>query len=305
MQRAAKNEYGPGQPGWAELEHARACFESAESLFDKRAPEPALVLLHSIANALIASALHRAGTDPTELTQEQRWAAFEALAKFDEVLKTLPDGERVQAGAALGAPAASLAELPRQEREVAAGAALRWATRVYGRSRREVGSVAHFKKVRIARIAVTALLLVFVLSLIEKSVVAARRGPNLAAGRSVTVSSDHKKAGRPPKGLVDGKKDVYGFCTEDTTKPWVEIDLGKPRTIRRVVVFNRYDCCEDRALPLTIEVSTDRIGYQRVAQIVDPFEVRELVFLPRPARYVRLIVRGPKTILHLNEVEIY
>jgi hypothetical protein len=182
---------------------------------------------------------------------------------------------------------------------------LAWARKVLERTKRGVGRVAHVKRVRVARILSTALAIGLAAYMVRTKIVERRRGLNWAAGKSVLLSSENKKYGRPPEGLVDGKTDAYGFCTKDSNKPWAEIELGQPRLIKRVVVHNRYDCCEDRALPLSIELSTDRHKYETISRVIAPFKVHDVTFPPRRARFVRLIVRGPKTILHLNEVEVY
>ena len=44
------------------------------------------------------------------------------------------------------------------------------------------------------------------------------------------------------------------FHTTSSDHPWLEIDLGAEHLIRSVLVKNRADCCQKRALPLNVEI---------------------------------------------------
>ena len=80
-------------------------------------------------------------------------------------------------------------------------------------------------------------------------------GPNLAAGKPFRLSSTFSGwAGCVANNGCNGLM----FHTETENNPWVEIDLGAPKKVRRIEVINRGDCCADRATPLVAEVSTDR-----------------------------------------------
>jgi hypothetical protein len=55
-----------------------------------------------------------------------------------------------------------------------------------------------------------------------------------------------------PKGPAsDGSTFIH---TTFSDHPWIEIDLGAEHTLRSILVENRADCCQDRALPLNFEV---------------------------------------------------
>ncbi|MEW5851318.1 MAG: discoidin domain-containing protein [Myxococcota bacterium] len=129
------------------------------------------------------------------------------------------------------------------------------------------------------------------------------RGPNLARGRPVTTSSEF-----PPHpgraGVVDGVLDVMGFCTNNEDRPWVQVDLGAVQSVREVHVYNRSDCCSERAIPLAVEVSEDGRSWREVAKRQDVFDVWKHRFEPVRARHVRLRLLG-RNHLHLNEVEVY
>lgn len=131
----------------------------------------------------------------------------------------------------------------------------------------------------------------------------ARRGPNLALGQATSSSSAYGNQ-KTTHGAVDGKKTAHGFHTAEETKPWLLIDLGSTKTIGTVVVYNRSDCCEDRAVPLVVEASVDGEEFEVVARREKKFSRWEASFPKREARFVRLMAEK-KTFLHLNEVEIY
>jgi len=103
---------------------------------------------------------------------------------------------------------------------------------------------------------------------------------------------------------VDGDRSNLGFHSAGDTNPSVIIDLGKVETVSRVVVFNRADCCQERAVPLLVESSRDGLAYQRLGERTKVF-FRWDVDVPRvPARYVRLTLERLGT-FHLSEVEVY
>jgi hypothetical protein len=94
------------------------------------------------------------------------------------------------------------------------------------------------------------------------------------------------------------------FHTSEELNPWFEVDLGRPKSVRRLYVQNRADCCQERAVPLLAEVSADRSSWQQVARRDAPFALWEPTFPPVQARYVRL--RVPRfTALHLEQVKVY
>ena len=94
------------------------------------------------------------------------------------------------------------------------------------------------------------------------------------------------------------------FHTNEELNPWFEVDLGRPKSVRRLYVKNRADCCQERAVPLLAEVSTDRSSWRQVARRDASFALWEPTFPAVPARYVRL--RVPRlTALHLEQVKVY
>lgn len=103
-----------------------------------------------------------------------------------------------------------------------------------------------------------------------------------------------------------GESAAYGvlFHTQNELDPWVEIDLGEERPVHAVEITNRYDCCQERAVPLLLELAGETRDFGEVGRIDAPFERATLEPAGAPsARYVRLQVRG-RTMFHLAEVRV-
>jgi hypothetical protein len=116
-------------------------------------------------------------------------------------------------------------------------------------------------------------------------------GPNLAAGKPIRVSSAW--AGCPCEGIF--------FHTEKENNPWLEYDLGTPKAIHRIEIKNRAECCEERSVPLIVEMSNDRAKWTEVVRREKEFSSWTVTFPKRTARYVRF--RVPRvTELHFKEV---
>jgi hypothetical protein len=104
--------------------------------------------------------------------------------------------------------------------------------------------------------------------------------------------------------LVDGDPYTLGCHTEWGPNQFVTVDLGAPHAIQRVVVTNRRDCCQERAVPLLLEVSDDGRAFRPIAERQEPFRVWTASGLGAHGRYVQLRLAAPN-ILHLSEVEVY
>jgi hypothetical protein len=102
---------------------------------------------------------------------------------------------------------------------------------------------------------------------------------------------------------ADGSCTDVAFHTNEESNPWVEYDLGAPKKVHRVEVKNREECCRDRAVPLVVELSSDRSNWVEVARRDEEFTSWTAKFPSRTARYVRL--RVPRnTTFHLREVAV-
>jgi hypothetical protein len=137
---------------------------------------------------------------------------------------------------------------------------------------------------------------------------AIRRGTarrNLALHRPVTVSDSDPTYGVDAAQVVDGDQLNLGFHTGDVKNPTLTIDLGELVPVARIAIFNRVDCCQDRALPLSVALSSDGKKFMTVDHRNRGFQQWE-VLLPSHsrARFVRLL-RGGRGAFHLAEVEVY
>ena len=131
------------------------------------------------------------------------------------------------------------------------------------------------------------------------------KAPNLALNRPVEVSSRNAEHGADPGLVVDGKRTNLGFHSGDDKGPHtVTVDLGRARRIHRVDVFNRADCCQDRAVPLSLEVSSDGRSFRKLLVRIDQFSLWKAEFPATEARYVRLVQKSDSA-FHLSEIEVY
>jgi hypothetical protein len=124
-------------------------------------------------------------------------------------------------------------------------------------------------------------------------------GPDLAAGRPLRVSSTWSGWKACVSTGCNGL--ILHTTTEDN--PWVEIDLGAPRAVHRIEVFNRDNCCFENATPLVAEVSTDGAAWTQVARSDRDFGSWKPTFPTRTARYVRLRVPR-RSELHLASIAV-
>jgi hypothetical protein len=130
-----------------------------------------------------------------------------------------------------------------------------------------------------------------------------RDARELAAGKPWTASSFNGGGCASPAQRC-AESPSFFFHTTEEANPWVEFDLGEPRSISRARVENRRDCCTDRAVPLTIEVSTNHKDWKTVARQAEDFTTWDVGFGSVAARWVRLRTQR-KTYLHLAEVRIW
>jgi hypothetical protein len=126
--------------------------------------------------------------------------------------------------------------------------------------------------------------------------------PDLTPGASWRASSVY--AGCDLKAhTCDGNATDVFFHTQQEQNPFIEYDLGSQKQVRRVDVTNRSDCCQERAIPLLVELSDDRKQWREVARRAETFRSIKLSFAPTEARYVRLRA-ADDTWLHLEKVAI-
>lgn len=126
---------------------------------------------------------------------------------------------------------------------------------------------------------------------------------DLAAGKRWRASSTLSEC-HPDRIECGGVRTAIFFHTREEPQPWVEFDLTAPTTFRSVSVANRSDGLQERAVPLVLEVSDDRVTWRELARREEPFNGWSPSFDAVTARYVRL--RATRTtFLHLEAVKIH
>ncbi|MFO0927019.1 MAG: discoidin domain-containing protein [Gemmataceae bacterium] len=89
-------------------------------------------------------------------------------------------------------------------------------------------------------------------------------GGLLSAEGRVTFSSVSRPHGEPWKHFLVGRDVAPGaFHTDHERRPWVQVELPRPRTLTGIVVVNR-DGNGSRQVPLRIQVSADGTTWQDV-----------------------------------------
>lgn len=125
---------------------------------------------------------------------------------------------------------------------------------------------------------------------------------DLAAGKHWRLSHP-SEGGLPSEGLGPSTTGTHLFHTGHVVDPSIEIDLGAEHLIRGVRIDNRSDCCQERALPLDVEIF-DGTRWQLIAQRRTAFSVWRYDVDPVRARRIR--VRHPgANYFHLKRISIY
>lgn len=108
----------------------------------------------------------------------------------------------------------------------------------------------------------------------------------------------------PISGTLDhrGQHDLL-LHTAEEQDPWLVVDMLESRAVERIVVKNRLDCCQERGLPMVVELRAANGSYVEVARRSTPFDTWEIEIVAASARYLRLRVEQ-KTFLHLHAIEI-
>lgn len=141
-----------------------------------------------------------------------------------------------------------------------------------------------------------------------KTAPASEKTVNLALGRYASQSSLYDGTSQ---GAVDGVKvGDRGFHTLEEQGAWWQVDLGSVRPLTEIVVFNRMDCCAERARTIEVKLSNDGKKWKTVMANKDAvfggFDGNPLRVAVKgnSARYVRLQL-AENNFLLLDEVEVY
>jgi hypothetical protein len=293
----------PGQPGWDFFVFGRSGLSYAGQLGESTGGQISALLLYRDACALFMRAqLARAGIDPSGIAHQECWRRLVALPMGASLDAGLTPAQRQLVTGALSAQGEGfLAEQPEDQRPEAMRTLTALAHGLGHSLESDAKRTRRVLRSRWLRISVTSLL---VLTACWKVMAKLADSPNLALHRPVTVVTQHSLFGRDTSLLVDGDHTNLGFHTLEGPNQTATIDLGGVHRVSRVVVYNRSDCCQERAVPLRIEVSEDGKSFRAVADRTQTFDRWIAKFSSTRARYVRLTYLG-KTAFHLSEVEVY
>lgn len=135
---------------------------------------------------------------------------------------------------------------------------------------------------------------------------------NLALNKPTRQSSRSEwSTSNDQAGAVDGKKTGgYGFHTNREKNPWWQVDLGEVKQISEIRIFNRTDCCAERARTIEVWLSNDGTRWKRIfannGTIFGGVSGKPLTInvAGTSTRFVRLQL-AETTWFHLDEVEVY
>ena len=131
---------------------------------------------------------------------------------------------------------------------------------------------------------------------------------NLAREATVTASSTYDAAGYPLSNLVNGKRADFPH-TRAEDGAWLALDFGRARTIDRVVLWNRLDCCQDRLKSYVIELDANDCAFDDALTLVDVTArpagaPSSWAFEPLTARCLRLRQKENMP-LHPGELQVF
>ncbi|MEY2929678.1 MAG: type domain [Pseudomonadota bacterium] len=298
--------FGPGMPGFAAFELGARALQDALRLSESGASAAsALLLLRAAVLSLLSAQLARgsssgAGEPPAELPVD-RWACLLAQPGLRPLLQRLPEEQSALLQRLLAPGGEEAAPLPPAQRGHCLATLQRLAFHLGDPLERAAATVRRQRTARRLRsVALAALLLVGLLTLALR--LSSR--PNLALHQPVMVETSDPQYAVNPERVVDGDRSSVGFMTPYGGAHTLRIDLQSVQRIRSVFIYNRMDCCLDRAVPLSVEVSSDGEHFRHVADRSRHFALWKARFPPVEARWVRLVHLSAEP-FHLSEVEVY
>lgn len=304
---ADKKGFSKSSPGWGEFDLARQARAGIVQIGETGEGNGAVLLLERAeVLLLIRSHLAKQNKAPAgAVLTASDWENARKLPVIAEAWAELSGAQQSALEAGLG-PQAELAlvNLDIKQRRYLASALRKLASILAEPLEREASLVGRVLFMRWARLGAAALVLLAIAWVISGAVEKRFAKPNIARGRPVTISSQFGDVALDHTLLVDGDRTNLGFHTDTGPNQWVTIDLGSPKSISKVVVYNRVECCQERAVPLRLEVSDDNVNYRKVVDRTEEFDVWTAKGLDVTGRYVRLRHLG-SNFLHFAEVEVY
>jgi hypothetical protein len=157
---------------------------------------------------------------------------------------------------------------------------------------------------RLLRLALPVVALALVVGGSLFAVERAEQAKDVLRGKPWVASSRWPEGGCTSPAQECAGSPMYFFATGEEDSPWIEFDLGSPQGVSGFRIVNRKDCCQERAVPLVIEVSLDHSKWTEVARKTDEFRSWKGSFPSTPARWVRLKVPR-RSFLHLAAVRLF
>jgi hypothetical protein len=125
---------------------------------------------------------------------------------------------------------------------------------------------------------------------------------NLATNARITTNGQLPES-PSVAGLHDGVLWRIGAQTATAESPWILLDLGEPRTISRIAVYNCIEDCPNDSIPLIVEVGSSERDLRVVARKNIVFDRWVAEFPPKSYRFVRLRQLSEGS-LALSEIDI-
>jgi len=140
--------------------------------------------------------------------------------------------------------------------------------------------------------------------------------PNIAQGKKATQSTTGH-GGKASRAVDGNTASRYGSgsCTHTnkSSKTWWQVDLGKTFEVRKVVVYNRSDCCQSRLNNFQVRVGdfsgspTAIAKNTKCGSAVSSTKAENIVMCPREnrSRFVSVDLFTRSDVLTLCEVKVY
>jgi hypothetical protein len=304
---ARETTFTAGQPGFFAYDVARQICDDVVKIGETGKGSWAVLMLDCTAVELLVRAhLARAGlTAGTEPMGDADWAKARTLPALEAAWGKLTLEQSATLQGMLGPERdVVMARLNDDERASFAAGLHELVMRLAEPLEVEANRLGRALFARWSRILVLAVVVLVAAGLGGKWLSKKLGRPNVALHAAVSVSSQFPGQGTDHALLTDGDPDTLGFHTLDGGQQWVVLDLGKPRKFDRIVVYNRPDGFEDRAVPLKVEVSNDNTNWKQVVEKKESFEKWSATGLKAEGRYVRL-KNTPPNFFHLAEIELY
>jgi len=299
LTEARREVYGPNAAGFREFELGLTALTDATQLASSRSGRDTALLLYRAAIRLLACAtVLRRGESADPLPWSEVWSSASSLPGWptSELPMWLSQGVIHDEGERY------LAALPAAEREPTLESMRALTEQLATPLQTDATLVSRALWTRRLRLGGVALVAVLALCIGVSRLIVSK---NLALHRPVVVSDRDPTYGVDPSQVVDGDETNLGFHTSSRAHTTVTVDLGAVKPLTRVEIFNRPDCCQERAAPLSLELSSDGTNFKTVARKPRTFQQWTATLPPgTSARYVR-IEHERTDFFHLSEIEVF